>query len=260
MLFGGIWMLFETLTLASLGGLAQKQHAAGSGSTAASSAFVSPPSSGTTPVRLFRHVNVGSSGGGSGSIRRYGNGNVTCRRDARAVGALNAGSNGNDLGEHVPGSEHRGGGMRNADAGRLVDWDIKTRGEGGEGVFKKEMLWSCSTQPTISTQRERVTCCKVEDVLGSLGRWLQMVGRPPLHLARLGFGLSLLFYGMAFRTFAFHVIVFRISGFKQVSLGKLAAKYRNARQSIRAAAAAAESAKRDQEHKAAQAEKLKVCR
>lgn len=43
-----------------------------------------------------------------------------------------------------------------------------------------------------------------------------MVGKPVLHLARVGFGLSLLFYGMAFRTFAFHVIVFRISGFKQV--------------------------------------------
>lgn len=46
----------------------------------------------------------------------------------------------------------------------------------------------------------------------------------------------------------------------QVSSGKLAAKYRKARQSIRAAADAAESAKRDREHKAAQAEKLKVRR
>ena len=43
-----------------------------------------------------------------------------------------------------------------------------------------------------------------------------MVLRPVGHLMRLGFGLSLLFYGMAFRTFAFHVIVFRIAGFKQV--------------------------------------------
>ncbi|CAM9840696.1 unnamed protein product, partial [Ectocarpus sp. 13 AM-2016] len=111
-------------------------------------------------------------------------------------------------------------------------------------------------------QKSRIFLDNVEDVLGSLGSWLQMVGRPALHLARLGFGLSLLFYGMAFRTFAFHVIVFRISGFKQVqvSLGKLAARYRDARQSIRAAAAAAESAKRDQEHKAAQAKKLKAAR
>ncbi|CAN0546776.1 unnamed protein product, partial [Ectocarpus sp. 12 AP-2014] len=118
MLFGGIWMLFKTLILTSLGGLAQKQHAAGSASTAASSAFVFPPSSGTTHVRLFRHVNVGSSGGGGGSIRRCGNGNITCRKDARAVGALNPGGNGDDLGEHVSGSRHRGVGMRNADAGR----------------------------------------------------------------------------------------------------------------------------------------------
>ncbi|CAN0062884.1 unnamed protein product, partial [Ectocarpus sp. 12 AP-2014] len=118
MLFGGIWMLFETPILTSLGGLAQQQHAAGPASTAASSAFVFPPSSGTTPVRLFRHVNVGSSGGGSGSIRRCGNGSMKCRRDARVVGALNAGGNGDDLGERVSGREHRGRGMRNADAGR----------------------------------------------------------------------------------------------------------------------------------------------
>ncbi|CBN73940.1 expressed unknown protein [Ectocarpus siliculosus] len=111
-------------------------------------------------------------------------------------------------------------------------------------------------------QKNRIFLDNVEDILGSLGRRLQMVGKPALHLTRLGFGLSLLFYGMAFRTFAFHVIVFRISGFKQVqvSSGKLAAKYRKARQSIREAAAAAESAKRDREHKAAQAEKLKAAR
>ncbi|CAM9445885.1 unnamed protein product, partial [Ectocarpus sp. 8 AP-2014] len=76
MLFGGIWMLFATLILTSLGGLAQKQLAAGPASTAASSAFVFPASSGTTPVRLFRHVDVGSNGGGSGRSRRCGNGNI----------------------------------------------------------------------------------------------------------------------------------------------------------------------------------------
>lgn len=45
----------------------------------------------------------------------------------------------------------------------------------------------------------------------------------------------------------------------QASASKLAAKYRKARQSIREAAAAADSVKKEQERKAAQAKKLKVC-
>lgn len=59
---------------------------------------------------------------------------------------------------------------------------------------------------------------KVEDALVTMWGYVVLVGPPVLHLGRLGFGLSLLFYGMAFRTFAFHVIVFRITGMKQVPL------------------------------------------
>ena len=57
---------------------------------------------------------------------------------------------------------------------------------------------------------------QVEDVIGEVVDKLKVVLFPMGHLVRLGFGLSLMFYGMAFRTFAFHVIVFRIAGFKQV--------------------------------------------
>lgn len=56
----------------------------------------------------------------------------------------------------------------------------------------------------------------MEDTLGDVWNTLKVVLTPFGHVLRLGFGLSLLFYGMAFRTFAFHVIVFRIAGFKQV--------------------------------------------
>ncbi|CAN0295549.1 unnamed protein product, partial [Laminaria digitata] len=72
----------------------------------------------------------------------------------------------------------------------------------------------------------------VEDVLGDIADKLKVVLFPMGHLARLGFGLSLLFYGMAFRTFAFHVIVRR-------SLGGIVASYRGARKTIREAASAA---------------------
>lgn len=57
---------------------------------------------------------------------------------------------------------------------------------------------------------------QVEDVVGELVDKLMVVLFPVGHLVRLCFGLSLMFYGMAFRTFAFHVIVFRVAGFKQV--------------------------------------------
>ncbi|CAM9600922.1 unnamed protein product, partial [Ectocarpus fasciculatus] len=101
MLFGGILMLFGTLILTSLEGLAQKQHAAAPAWTAGSSAFVFPPSAGTTPIRFFRHVNAGSSGGDSSS--RRGNGDISCEGDAinNAVSALRAGGNGCDLGDDV---------------------------------------------------------------------------------------------------------------------------------------------------------------
>ncbi|CAM9448300.1 unnamed protein product [Pylaiella littoralis] len=67
---------------------------------------------------------------------------------------------------------------------------------------------------------------------------------------------------MAFRTFAFHVIVFRIAGFKkvQVAWGQLANRYRQARRSIREAADAAEEVQRDQAQKAEHTEKLKAAR
>eukprot|EP00904_Undaria_pinnatifida_P002791 jgi/Undpi1/12512/HiC_scaffold_6.g02181.m1 len=83
---------------------------------------------------------------------------------------------------------------------------------------------------------------KVEDVLGDVASKLVVVVVPLFHLLRLSFGLSLMFYGMAFRTFAFHVIVFRIAGLKQVrsSLGRIVSSYRGARKTIREAAIAAE--------------------
>lgn len=61
------------------------------------------------------------------------------------------------------------------------------------------------------------TLTQVEDVVAHVWASLVGVGAPMLHVVRLCFGLSLLFYGMAFRTFAFHVIIFRIAGFKHVS-------------------------------------------
>lgn len=42
--------------------------------------------------------------------------------------------------------------------------------------------------------------------------------RPVLHGLRAMFGLSLLFYGHEFATLAFHIIVFRLSGWKKVRL------------------------------------------
>ncbi len=57
-------------------------------------------------------------------------------------------------------------------------------------------------------------------MVSSVWTGLKVVGLPAFHLARLCFGLSLLFYGMAFRTFAFHVIVFRIAGLKQVGAAR----------------------------------------
>lgn len=60
----------------------------------------------------------------------------------------------------------------------------------------------------------------MEDAVEEVWEALTVVWRPFGHLVKLGFGLSLLFYGMAFRTFAFHVIVFRIAGFKQVRSGR----------------------------------------
>ncbi|CBN73938.1 expressed unknown protein [Ectocarpus siliculosus] len=87
------------------------------------------------------------------------------------------------------------------------------------------------------------TTTKVEDALVTMWSYMAVVGVPVLHLGRLGFGLSLLFYGMAFRTFAFHVIVFRIAGMKQVqrAVRELVGKYASARRSIREAAEAAET-------------------
>lgn len=69
------------------------------------------------------------------------------------------------------------------------------------------------TDPEVSPASSTAVSCQVEDALSCV--WESFVV-PMFHVTRLGFGLSLLFYGMAFRTFAFHVIVFRIAGFKQV--------------------------------------------
>lgn len=74
-----------------------------------------------------------------------------------------------------------------------------------------------SRPPSLSMAK--FTTTKVEDALITMWGYMVVVGVPVFHLGRLAFGLSLLFYGMAFRTFAFHVIVFRIAGMKQVRAG-----------------------------------------
>eukprot|EP00903_Cladosiphon_okamuranus_P014554 g13500.t2 len=115
---------------------------------------------------------------------------------------------------------------------------------------------------TAGVKRNHIFLDRVEDTLGDVWNTVRVVLRPFGHVMRLGFGLSLLFYGMAFRTFAFHVIVFRVAGFKQVqrSFWQLVEKYREARKAIREAASAAETAQKYQEKKAAQADKLKAAR
>eukprot|EP00903_Cladosiphon_okamuranus_P014556 g13502.t1 len=91
-----------------------------------------------------------------------------------------------------------------------------------------------------SKKETRLIIDRVEDAVCCA--WTSVVV-PSFHVTRLGFGLSLLFYGMAFRTFAFHVIVFRIAGFNQLqkALSQLVSKYRAARKSVREAALAAET-------------------
>lgn len=62
----------------------------------------------------------------------------------------------------------------------------------------------------------RILLDKVEDWLGCTARRAAVVLLPLFHVARSCFGLCLLFYGMSIRTFAFHVIVFRVAGYRQV--------------------------------------------
>lgn len=52
------------------------------------------------------------------------------------------------------------------------------------------------------------------------GCYLRMLPLRPLwHVLRAVFGLSLLFYGQEFPTLAFHIVVFRLSGWKKVGGG-----------------------------------------
>eukprot|EP00904_Undaria_pinnatifida_P011046 jgi/Undpi1/7071/HiC_scaffold_22.g09545.m1 len=98
---------------------------------------------------------------------------------------------------------------------------------------------------------DRLWLDAVEGVVG--GMVLAMVSLRPLwHTFRGMFGLSLLFYGEEFATLAFHIIVFRLSGWKKAAKSKneLVAYYLKARQAmIKAAkdvrASAALMAKKD---------------
>ncbi|CAN0190841.1 unnamed protein product [Ascophyllum nodosum] len=83
---------------------------------------------------------------------------------------------------------------------------------------------------------------KIEDALGNAWDVSKVILWPILHSVRFCFGLCLLFYGMAFRTLAFHIIVIRLSGLGEVqrSLAQLGSKYSSARRALREAAAAAE--------------------
>lgn len=163
-----------------------QQLAAGPASTAASSAFVFPASSGTTPVRLFRHVNVGSNGGGSGRSRRCGNGNITCQSDARAVGARKAGGNGDDLGDHVSGSEHRGVGMRNADAGRLVVEGHQDQGGGGRWApsSRKSRYPLGVRAPRLALARPVESITLAENQRSIAPMWRRSVAYSPLRSIR----------------------------------------------------------------------------
>ncbi|CAN0190711.1 unnamed protein product [Ascophyllum nodosum] len=83
---------------------------------------------------------------------------------------------------------------------------------------------------------------KFEDFMGNSWDMSMMVLYPTWRSVRFCFGVCLLFYGMAFRTLAFHIIVLRISGLRQVqkSLTQLGERYREARKAVREAAEAAE--------------------
>lgn len=66
-----------------------------------------------------------------------------------------------------------------------------------------------------SAENKRLWLDVVEGAMGGLS--LIMVSLQPLwHSLRGMFGLSLLFYGEEFATLAFHIIVFRLSGWKKV--------------------------------------------
>ncbi|CAM9203873.1 unnamed protein product [Discosporangium mesarthrocarpum] len=72
------------------------------------------------------------------------------------------------------------------------------------------------------------------DVVESFASRLYEILKPLLYAIHFLFGMSLLFYGVAFQTFAFHIIVFRLSGYKQVvsSFQELAKEYSTTRKSI----------------------------
>ena len=66
-----------------------------------------------------------------------------------------------------------------------------------------------------SAENKRLWLDVVEGAVGGLS--LIMASLHPLwHSLRGMFGLSLLFYGEEFATLAFHIIVFRLSGWKKV--------------------------------------------
>ena len=66
---------------------------------------------------------------------------------------------------------------------------------------------------------------QIEDALGTAWDVSKVILWPILHSVRFCFGLCLLFYGMAFRTLAFHIIVIRLSGLGEVKKKKKMSKY-----------------------------------
>ena len=66
---------------------------------------------------------------------------------------------------------------------------------------------------------------QIDDALENAWGISKAILRPMLHAVRFCFGLCLLFYGMAFRTLAFHIIVLRLSGLRQVKNNNICPKY-----------------------------------
>lgn len=75
-----------------------------------------------------------------------------------------------------------------------------------------------------------------------IGKLISLIA-PTRHLIRGLFGISILFYGMDFKSLAFHIIIFRISGYKAVvkNLEELVFHYKQARQATLLAAKATKS-------------------
>lgn len=72
-------------------------------------------------------------------------------------------------------------------------------------------------RPIVSLGDKRLWLDVVEGFVGGVSLVISSL-YPLWHTLRGMFGLSLLFYGEDFATLAFHIVVFRISGWKKVDI------------------------------------------